>query len=962
MSRRPTVVEVADRAGVSIASVSRVLNGKPARRDTEDRVRAAVAELGYVPDATGRALKLGSTMQVAFAVDDVGNPVYTEMMRGVEEGMAGSAARLLVSSTGHDITDLVALVRSLSRGYADGLIISPLRRSPELVDALVHAPVPVVVVGDIGEGTPLDTVRTDSRLGVVLAHRHLLDTGRRRIAFVNGPRDTAPGRARREGYEQACATSGSTGPVVEVDDFTVSAGEQAWSTLGALDPRRRPDAVIAANDLLAFGVMRAAHNARRRVPQQLAVVGIDDTKFARVFSPSLTSVRSARDGAGTRRPGCSSNGWTPPPPRRAPPTSNPGWWCAVQRAGHAAERAMTGRVVVVGIGEHGRFRPNRSPTQSRRDAAGGSRSSAAAVGRAPTRPWPRLGPAAPPRRMVGAVGADADGDALLADLSRDGIDVAGIRRLGDHPTGVALITVDAGAENTIVVAAGANARGGTSATPTAPPSAPPTSCWRSSRSPSGLVADAAAPRRAGAVFVLNAAPAAPLDPELTEQVDVLVVNEHEARRAGRSPADLEAALRRPAGSACPRCWSRWARPAPGCCVATGLDLRVAAPRRRPRPTRSRAGDTFCGVFAAGLATGLDDRTGSRTRLRRGLARGPAGGRPGLGPDRDGGRRPGLAPCTAATWLTTSTPSCRDRSTRPRAVPLDPGADLSVLDAGKILAAPDDPADWPAWRDQLDSLAGRGPRALAVYDDALYERPGPAPGPRRCFTSSARSGCGTSSSTTGRPHRFTPDRLLADAQARFGGFDGVVLWHAYPVIGIDDRNQWDFYRDVPRSGRAGRRPARRGRQGVRRLQPVGHRYPARPDDATELAALVGRARRSTASSSTPSRRAAPSCSRRWTWPVPGSAVEGESTLAARAPRRPSAVVGAVVRRLDAVPGVAARALVRAAAPDAPRPPLAPRPRRRAAVRRGSTASASWSGRSSSASGSAGTTATPRPCSG
>jgi len=123
-----------------------------------------------------------------------------------------------------------------------------------------------------------------------MAHAHLLETGRRRIAFVNGPADTAPGRARSEGYQQACAATGSTGPVVEVDDFTVAAGEEAWATLGALDPRRRPDAVIAANDLLAFGVMRAAHNARRRVPQQLAVVGIDDTQFARVFSPSLTSV------------------------------------------------------------------------------------------------------------------------------------------------------------------------------------------------------------------------------------------------------------------------------------------------------------------------------------------------------------------------------------------------------------------------------------------------------------------------------------------------------------------------------------------------------------------------------------------------------------------------------------------------------------------------------------------------
>jgi len=290
MSRRPTVVEVADRAGVSIASVSRVLNGIPARRATEERVRAAVAELGYVPDATGRALKLGASLQVAFAVDDVGNPVYTEMMQGVEEGMSGSGSRLLVSSTGHDPRDLMALVQSLSRGYADGLIISPLQRTPELVAALVNAPVPVVVIGDVGADAPLDAVRTDSRRGVVMAHEHLVGTGRQRIAFVNGPADTAPGRARLDGYRKASMAAGALGPVIEASGFTASAGEQAWSQIEELGPRARPDAVLAANDLLALGVMRGALNAGRRVPRDLAVVGIDDIQFARIFSPSLTSV------------------------------------------------------------------------------------------------------------------------------------------------------------------------------------------------------------------------------------------------------------------------------------------------------------------------------------------------------------------------------------------------------------------------------------------------------------------------------------------------------------------------------------------------------------------------------------------------------------------------------------------------------------------------------------------------
>jgi len=290
MTRRPTVVEVADRAGVSIASVSRVLNGIPARKDTEARVRAAVADLGYVPDATGRALKLGSALQVAFAVDDVGNPVYTEMMQGVEDGMSGSGSRLLVSSTGHDPQDLLALVQSLSRGYADGLIISPLQRTPQLVEALVNAPVPVVVIGDLGSGVPLDGVRTDSRRGVVMAHQHLVETGRRRIVFVNGPADTAPGRARLEGFRQASAAAGSAGAAIEARGFTVSAGEEAWSQIEQLGTRARPDAVLAANDLLALGVMRGALSAGRRVPRQLAVVGIDDIQFARIFSPSLTSV------------------------------------------------------------------------------------------------------------------------------------------------------------------------------------------------------------------------------------------------------------------------------------------------------------------------------------------------------------------------------------------------------------------------------------------------------------------------------------------------------------------------------------------------------------------------------------------------------------------------------------------------------------------------------------------------
>lgn len=290
---KPTVFEVAQAAGVSIASVSRVLNGKSTRKHTTEKVRRAAEELGYLPDGAGRALKLGRNLHVAFVVDDVANPVYTQMMRGVEAALAGARGsehpRLLISSTGHEPTDLLEVVRGLSTGYADGLLISPLVRSPELMDALAAAPVPVVIIGHPEPGYDFDTVTVDSRAGVRLAFEHLIATRRSRIALVNGPSRTAPGGRRLDAYLAACDRAGVEPTVVEAADFSVDAGERAFSRLR----RRRgplPSAVLAANDTLALGVARSALNAGVAIPQDLAITGIDDIDFARVFSPSLTTV------------------------------------------------------------------------------------------------------------------------------------------------------------------------------------------------------------------------------------------------------------------------------------------------------------------------------------------------------------------------------------------------------------------------------------------------------------------------------------------------------------------------------------------------------------------------------------------------------------------------------------------------------------------------------------------------
>lgn len=298
MPQRPTLTQVADAAGVSVASASRALSGASASPDMVARVRAAAAALGYMADAMARSLKVGRTEQLALAVADLGNPVYVEMMRAIESVVRAAGYRLVLLSTGADADAEIDAIRGLNRGYADGLIISPLRITDAVVAELTQARVPVVVVGTLPRGTDLDNVRANSRRGVGLAVTHLVGSGRRAIGFVNGPVDTTPGTARWRGYLRAMRAHGEQVGAerhVAAADFTHEAGEKATQTLLA---RYRPDAVICANDLLAVGALRALRTSGYSVPADVAVVGMDDSELAEMATPSLTSV-----GLGSRERG-----------------------------------------------------------------------------------------------------------------------------------------------------------------------------------------------------------------------------------------------------------------------------------------------------------------------------------------------------------------------------------------------------------------------------------------------------------------------------------------------------------------------------------------------------------------------------------------------------------------------------------------------------------------------------------
>lgn len=282
-----TVRTVAQLAGVSIASASRVLNGIGGSAELAARVRAAAERVGYVPNAIARSLQSQRTGLIGLAIVDISNPVYVLMTRAIEAEIAGSGRQLLIHATGAHAASETELLRGLARRYVDGLIMSLLQVTDSHRHELTRTAVPVVVVGQLPEQMPIDNVRADSLAGIALGVSHLVDRGRTRIALVNGAVGTAPGADRQEGFHAALAARGLRALDVESGDFTFESGREATRRLLG---RTRPDAILAVNDLVAAGALHAVLSAGLRVPEDMAVVGMDNTAITELTFPRLTSV------------------------------------------------------------------------------------------------------------------------------------------------------------------------------------------------------------------------------------------------------------------------------------------------------------------------------------------------------------------------------------------------------------------------------------------------------------------------------------------------------------------------------------------------------------------------------------------------------------------------------------------------------------------------------------------------
>ncbi len=285
-----TMNSVASRAKVSVASVSRVVNGMSTRPKTEARVRAAIAELGYQPNSAARALKVRESDQICLSFADIGNPAYVSMTRGVERVLHDSKYRLVLSSSFSSVEEIIRNLESMGRGYADGLIISPIYSDPEITALIADLNIPVVLVGTLPAGLSVDNVHVDSSKGIKLAAAHLNERGRTRIGLLNGSLRSNPGKRRLEGFKKAMSAlklDFSDDHVIQAADFTAHDGYQALQKRAHFEDF---DALICANDLLAAGAMKYFAEQNIEVPNQIAIVGIDNTELASLIRPTLTSV------------------------------------------------------------------------------------------------------------------------------------------------------------------------------------------------------------------------------------------------------------------------------------------------------------------------------------------------------------------------------------------------------------------------------------------------------------------------------------------------------------------------------------------------------------------------------------------------------------------------------------------------------------------------------------------------
>lgn len=290
-NRMVTIKDVARRAGVSITTVSHVINQtRTVSGPLRDQVLQAMQELGYRPNTLARGLRRGETSTIGLVIPDNSNPYFAELARLIEDQGFNHGYSVILCNTDDNPVKERTYIEALLAKQVDGILFIPTGKQTQPLAELIHPQVPVVVLDREAPDLDAPVVLADNVNGGLEAVRYLLALGHRRIACITGPKTLAASLGRLTGYRQALEEAGIAVQEtwIQPGNFRVQGGEEAMRQLLTLDPP--PTAVFACNDVMAIGALRAVRTAGLTVPGDISIVGYDDIEIASAVIPALTTM------------------------------------------------------------------------------------------------------------------------------------------------------------------------------------------------------------------------------------------------------------------------------------------------------------------------------------------------------------------------------------------------------------------------------------------------------------------------------------------------------------------------------------------------------------------------------------------------------------------------------------------------------------------------------------------------
>ena len=295
VGKTPDIRTVAALAKVSIATVSRTINGSPAVSERlTKRVWQAIQQLNYYPNTHARSLVSGRSRLLGIIVENITNPFFPELIRSFEEIAVAHGYEILVSSSNSDVAVLTTCVRRMLERKVEGVAVLTFGEEESVLDQLVDHNIPMVLAEFRLDNAKVSTILLDYSTGIQSAVNHLKELGHKQIAFLAGPHTLHSAITRENDYRNAMQAAGlpiQKKWVVECD-HTLKGGVTGFEQLRSLSAR--PTAILCSNDMTAIGVLRAAYHDGLRVPQDLSVIGLDDIDFAEFTLPPLTTIRLSR--------------------------------------------------------------------------------------------------------------------------------------------------------------------------------------------------------------------------------------------------------------------------------------------------------------------------------------------------------------------------------------------------------------------------------------------------------------------------------------------------------------------------------------------------------------------------------------------------------------------------------------------------------------------------------------------